>query len=73
MANRIFAERQSTKGRLAERSQDSGVKAPLLLDAMAAPASALRVSGLASTPRKWVSGGAPTLPCMHERAVARLL
>ena len=34
---------------------------------MAAPASALRVSGLASTPRKWVSGGAPTLPCMHER------
>jgi hypothetical protein len=22
-------------------------------------------------PRKWVSDGAPTLPCMHERAAAR--
>ena len=72
MAEGIFAERLSTKGRLAEQSQDSGANAPFLLDAMAAPASALRVSGLASTPRKWVSGGlrlvayasesAPTLP-----------
>jgi hypothetical protein len=52
MAKGIFAERLSTKGRLAERSQDSGANAPFLLDAMAAPASALRVSGLASTPRK---------------------
>jgi len=38
---------------------------------MAAPASALRVSGLASTPRKWVSGGAPTLPWGIDRAAAR--
>ncbi len=36
-------------------------KAAFLLDAMEAP------------PRKWVSGGAPPLPCIHERAVARLL
>ena len=28
---------------------------------------------MAAPPRKWVSGGAPTLPCRHERAVARLL
>ena len=42
-------------------SQDSAAPAAFLLDAMAAP------------PRKWVSGGAPTLPCMHQRAVARLL
>ncbi len=33
-------------------SQDSAAPAAFLLDAMAAPASALRVSGLASTPRK---------------------
>ena len=53
-------------------SQDSAAPAAFHLDAKAAPASALRVSGLASTPRKWVSGGAPTIPCMHERAAARL-
>jgi hypothetical protein len=28
---------------------------------------------MAAPPRKRVIGGAPTLPCMHERAVARLL
>jgi len=53
------------------RSQDSAAQAAFLLDAMVAPASALRVSGLSSTPRKWVSGGAPILPCIHKRAAAR--
>ena len=28
---------------------------------------------MAALPRKWVSGGAPTLPCIDERAVAHLL
>jgi hypothetical protein len=42
-------------------SQDSAAKRRFPSDAMAA------------LPRKWVSGGAPTLPCIHERAAARVL
>jgi len=28
---------------------------------------------MVAPPRKWVSGGAPTLPWIYERAAARLL
>jgi hypothetical protein len=42
-------------------THSSAAPAAFLLDAVAAP------------PRKWVSDGAPTLPCIQERAAARLL
>jgi hypothetical protein len=38
----------------------------------AAPAAFL-LDAMAAEPRKWVSDGAPTLPCVHERAAARML
>jgi hypothetical protein len=38
----------------------------------AAPAAFL-LDAMAAVPRKWVSDGAPTLPCVHERAAARML
>jgi hypothetical protein len=56
-----IAEFEETRDAAPPASQDSAAPAAFFLNAMAAP------------PSKWVSGGAPTLPCMHERAVARLL
>ena len=38
----------------------------------AAPAAFL-LDRIAAPPHEWVSDGAPTLPCMQERAAARLL
>jgi hypothetical protein len=52
-------------------SNSRGLLRTLSLDAKAAPASALRVSGLASKPRKWDGGGAPSLPWGTKRAAAR--
>jgi hypothetical protein len=54
-------QRDSFGGSTSGLTRFSAAPAAFLLDAMAA------------APRKWVSDGAPTLPCVHERADARLL
>ena len=35
--------------------------------------AAFLLDAMEALPRRWVSGGAPTLPCVHERAAARSL
>ena len=48
-------------------------RADLRLDPFFSREAAFLLDTMAAPPRKWVSGGAPTLTCMDERTVVRLL
>jgi len=69
MAEGIFAERLSTKGRLAERSHFCGAAAPVWK-----PATAKTTSGITLrpprrrrfAPESWVRCGEPTLPFWND-------